>query len=114
MKKIRKFAIFAVAATLLGVTVSALEAAENRWVRIINRSSSPIRYLYASNVDRGTWEEDLLGPLRVIGTNSYLDANIDDRSGHCLYDIKAVLYDERVAIRRNFNVCANETFTVTD
>ena len=102
--------VFAICAFASGVAI----AEENRHVRIINHASSPIENLYASNVDSDSWEEDLLGLFQFISPNHYLDANIDDGTGHCLYDIKAVLVDGRVATTRGFNVCTNSTWTVTD
>ena len=102
------------AVVLLGlVSITAAVAQENRHVRIINRASSPIYHLYASNVDRGGWEEDILG-LDVLPTGEYRDANIDDGTGHCLFDLKAVLGDGRTAVRRNFNVCTGSSWTVTN
>ena len=114
MKRIRTITVSVVILCLSGLINTALQAQENRRVRVINRASSPIRYLYASNVDRGTWEEDILGPLRVIASGNYMDVNIDDGSGHCLYDVRAVLYDGREAVTRNLNVCTSGSWTVTD
>jgi hypothetical protein len=91
-----------------------VNAQENRRVRIVNQSSSTIRYFYASNVDRHGWEEDILGPMRVIAPGYYVNVNIDDGSGHCLYDLRAVLADNRQAVRYRFNVCTNSSWTVTD
>ena len=112
MKKFRSF-VSLVALALVGLTTIA-EAQENRYVRIINRSSDSIRYFYASNVDRTVWEEDILGPMRIIAPGHYVDVNIDDHSGHCLFDLKAVLWDGRVATERRFNVCTNSSWTVVD
>jgi hypothetical protein len=114
MKRIRNTAIAALALCLFGIVSTIVHAQENRYVRIINHASASIRYLYASNVDRDDWQEDLLGPFRVLTPNHYIDANIDDGTGHCLYDIKAVLSDRRVAITRGLNVCTNGSWTVTD
>lgn len=101
-------------AAVLGNTASRLKASENRLVRIVNRASSPIRYFHASNVARGSWEEDILGPFKIIATDRYRDVNIDDGSGHCYFDLKAVLADGRYAVRRHFNVCTERSWTVTD
>ena len=105
---------FAVALCLLGLASTDINAQENRRVRIVNQSSSSIRYLYASNVDRNHWEEDILGPMRVIAPGYYINANIDGGTGHCLYDLRAVLADGRQAVRHRFNVCASSSWTVTD
>ncbi len=114
MKRIRQIAISVVALCLFGLIGTALQAQENRRVRIINRASSSIQYLYASNVDRRSWEEDILGAWRVIAPGYYRDVNIDDGSGHCLFDIKAVLSDGREAVGRNINVCTSTSWTVYD
>jgi hypothetical protein len=83
-----------------------------RRVQIINRSSSAIEYLHASSTDRRNWEEDLLGPMRVIPPGRSIDAKIDDGAGHCRYDLRAVLLDGREAVKSGFDVCANISWTV--
>jgi hypothetical protein len=114
MNKLRRFGICLTTILALGLTTISAQCSENRYVRVVNRASSPIRYLYASNVDRDSWEDDILGQWRMIATDHYVDVNIDDGSGHCLYDLKAVLLDGRKAITRNVNVCTQESWTVTD
>ena len=114
MNKFRRFTICMTTVCLLGLASLLAYAGENRYVRIINRASSPIQYLYASNVDTDSWQEDILGPWRMIASGYYVDVNIDDGSGHCLYDLKAVLFDGRKAITRNVNVCTQGSWTVTD
>jgi hypothetical protein len=104
---------FATALCVLTLSTASLSALENRHVRIINRSYVAIRSFYASNVDSGNWEEDILG-LTTLSPNTYVDVNIDDRTGHCYYDLRAVMADGRVAETRNFNVCSNSTWTVHD
>ena len=88
------------------------QAQSNRRVEIINRSSSPIEYLHASNNDRPRWEEDLLGPMRLIPPGRHIEVKIDDRAGHCRYDLRAVLLDGREAVQFDFDVCANISWTV--
>jgi hypothetical protein len=114
MKNLNRLIICLTAFFAFGLTTISAQSSENRHVRIINRASSPIRYLYASNVDRRSWEEDILGPWVMISTDHYMDVNIDDGSGHCLYDLKAILLDGRTAERGNFNVCTQQSWTVTD
>ena len=102
---------------VLGLTfanaATGLSSQENRRVRVINRASVSIYSLYASNVDRETWEEDVLGQS-VIPPGGSRIVNIDDGTGHCMYDLKAVMSDGRQAIRRNLNVCTASSWTVTD
>jgi hypothetical protein len=42
-----------------------------------------------------------------------MEIDIDDGTGHCLYDFKAILTDGREATTRNVNVCTQESWTVT-
>jgi hypothetical protein len=81
-------------------------------VQIVNRSSSPIEYLHAANTDHPKWDVDLLGPMRVIPPGKYIEANIDDGSGRCRYDLRAVLMDGSEAAQPGFDVCANISWTV--
>lgn len=114
MKLKSRLAAAVTALCLLTSLTSSAQSSEDRHVKITNRASSPIRYLYASNVDRQTWEEDLLGPFNILLPDHYIVANIDDGSGHCLYDLRAVLYDGREAVTPRFNVCTQAAWTVTD
>ena len=107
------FAAVAVACLMLSACMAHAQG-ENRAIRVINRSSSVIFHLYFSNVDRSTWGPDQLGFFGTISVNHYEDFNVDDGSGHCLYDIRAVLSDGRVAETRNVNVCTNDSWTVYD
>lgn len=109
MKKIAVIAL-----SFVSLTAAYLHAQEDRHIRVINHASSAIRYLYATNVDRDRWGYDLLGPLNIISPGYYEDFNMDDGTGHCLYDMKAVLFDGRTATSHNFNACTNSTWTVTD
>jgi serine protease Do len=96
----------------LAIGGSATQAQLGRRVQIINRSSSAIEYLHASNTDHPRWDEDLLGPMRVIPPGRSIDAKIDDGSGHCRFDLRAVLLDGREAVQPDFDVCANIAWTV--
>jgi len=95
---------------ILGGSTTCAEL--GRRVQIINGSSSPIEYLHASNPAHPKWDEDLLGPMRVIPPGRSIDANIDDGSGHCRYDLRAVLMDGSDAVQSDFDVCANISWTV--
>jgi hypothetical protein len=107
MNKIPVFAL-----CLLGFGSAAQVPIAARRVQILNRSSSVIEYLHASNTDRRTWDEDLLGPMRVIPPGRSIDASIDDGAGHCRYDLRAVLIDGREVMESGFDVCANISWVV--
>jgi hypothetical protein len=114
---VRGVVMLLVAACIL-VSTSILSARttspqEDRRVKVINNASSAIYHFYASNVDSESWEEDILGN-RTIPPGKSVIINIDDGTGHCYYDLKAVLRDGREAVRRKFNVCTQSSWTVTD
>lgn len=115
MKFSRYAALAVVGAALSGLAARAQSNDnENRVVKVINRASDPIYHLYISNVDENSWGPDQLGYFEWIGTNRYRNFNMDDGTGHCLYDIKAVLSDGREAIQSHFNVCSSSSFSVVD
>tara|TARA_R100000687_G_C6352816_1_gene119657 strand:- start:222 stop:602 length:381 start_codon:yes stop_codon:yes gene_type:complete len=97
----------AIAAALVGlffVISAAPSQAENRQVRIINETQTTMVEFYASNVGADTWEEDILGQ-DVLGAGDSVMMNIDDGTGYCLYDFRAVFADGDVLIRERVDVC---------
>ena len=94
-------------------TPSAEAQALNRRVRIINNTSYTMTSFQASNVQRRNWEEDMLG-RSVIRPGGNFVANINDNSGFCMFDLRAKFQGGRQAERRNFNVCKEASWTVTN
>ena len=84
---------------------------KNRKITIENLSSHTVRELYASPVSAKTWEEDLLGQ-RTLAPAKSLNANVDNGTNECQYDLKVVLDDKREYVRRNVNVCAVTKWTI--
>jgi hypothetical protein len=80
-------------------------SALNRNVRIHNNSSYVMTELRASHIDKNGWEEDMLG-TRKLAPGRIISANIDDGSGYCRYDLKAVFSSGAEVVRWNVNVCA--------
>ena len=107
-----KLVLFAIAVFALCSIAAHAQSGENRVVRVVNEASSPIYHLYVSNVDQENWGPDQLGLFDSIDTNHFMTFNMDDRSGHCHFDIKAVLRDGRVAVSRPLNVCSQDSWTV--
>jgi hypothetical protein len=108
------FTLVMIACLMLGGLAAKASSndSENRHVKVANEASSPILHLYISNVDEENWGPDQLGDYAIIGYDRYRIINMDDGTGHCLFDIKAVLSDGRYAVRRNFNVCTMNSWTV--
>ena len=97
----------AVAAALVGlffVVSAAPSQAEDRRVRIINETQTTMVEFYASNVGADTWEEDILGN-DVLPAGDSVMMNIDDGTGYCLYDFRAVFADGDVLVRERVDVC---------
>jgi len=100
------------AATLFhGVAAQAQQY--DRRVTIVNAATVTMTYFYASNVDRTTWEEDIFGNS-VLPAGYSVVVNVDDGSGYCMFDFRAVFADGSEAIQYGVNVCEVSTFTFTD
>jgi hypothetical protein len=100
-------------ASLLSVAlVASLSVAEaaNRKVDIINKTGKQLKHFYASNTGSSNWEEDMLG-RDVLDDGETFEADIDDGTGTCRYDLKGVLASGQEIIKKNVNVCQISTFT---
>ena len=86
---------------------------KDRRVMIMNMSSQPLLQLYASPVTSDNWEEDLLGS-GVLAAGASINANIDNGTSECSFDLKAVMADGQEHIQRAVNVCAISQWTIGD
>ena len=105
-------------ALALGFTSSASVQAqssdgEDRRVMVYNDTSRAMFRFYASNTRRTGWEEDILGRGVIISGGSKR-INIDDGTGMCMFDLKAVFEGGTEVVRRNFNVCRNSSWRISD
>ncbi len=94
---------------LIFLATAVPSQAENRRVRIINETSWTMVEFYASNVGAETWEEDILG-YDILSSGDSVMMNIDDGTGYCLYDFKAVFADGDVLIRERVDVCTISSY----
>lgn len=104
------FAAGLAAAWLVGA--AGAHAAEDRHVKIINETDHTMVRFYASNVAAKSWEEDILGQS-VLKPGEDVRINIDDGSGHCLYDFRAVFDDGQSLEKHNVNVCEISSYRYT-
>jgi hypothetical protein len=104
----------------LGLVMMALAAtvlapgsatAEDRRVRIINAANITLNSFYASNVNRKSWEEDILGNS-VLRPGQSVVVNINDGTGACMFDFRAVMADGRKVESYGMNVCQITSWTV--
>ncbi len=100
-------------AALMLASIAAPATAEDRRVRIINDTNHTMVRFYASNSSRTTWEEDILG-RQVLPSGRSVVINIDDGSGACLYDFKAVFDDGDELTRQRVNVCEISEYRYTE
>lgn len=108
MKKL--VAGLALALALVGV---ANVSAQDRRVQINNVSSYDIHEFYASNTGTNDWQEDILGS-DILPSGSSVVINVDDGTGYCKYDFKAVFEDGDTAISPDNNVCELSEFNFTN
>jgi hypothetical protein len=83
----------------------------DRHVIVVNATQWRMTSFYASNVDRTSWENDILG-TKVLLPYSKVRIDIDDGWGYCRYDFKAVMSNGREIIRQNVNVCTATKWTI--
>lgn len=102
-----------VAIVVLSASVLTFAEAANRKVDIENGTNKDIVEFYASNTGTDDWEEDILGQ-DVLAPDEVFEADIDDGTGACFFDFKAVFSDGESHVRRKVNVCKISTFTYTN
>jgi hypothetical protein len=113
-RMLKKLTITSVMAVVASIGLAAAPAnAQDRHVEVINETQHSIVQFFASNVDRGSWEEDILGE-DVLPVGQSVNINIDDGSGACLYDFKAVFEDGEELVRNGIDVCTTTTYTYTE
>ena len=101
---------FAVASMFFAFS-SSDAIAQDRRVVIINDTGNVVNNFYASNVNRTSWEEDILGK-GVLQPGQRVTVNIDDGSGACLFDFRAVLANGRKVEARRMDVCQISSWTI--
>ena len=108
MKAVVLGVVLALSATAIPAVPSAHAA--NRRVDIINKTGRSLTHFYASRVGTNDWEEDILGK-DTLDNGETFEINIDDGSGACRFDFKAVFEGGSELIKKNINVCEISTFT---
>ncbi|MBI1218387.1 MAG: hypothetical protein GC186_07545 [Rhodobacteraceae bacterium] len=100
---------FAVCALVVATAFPAV--AQDRHVKVVNKTGVTMVSLYGSNVGSDSWEEDILGGDELRSGQS-VNVNFDDGTGYCKYDLKAVFADGDKVIKRGINVCTVGTWTI--
>ena len=98
-------------ALALSASAPDTASAQDRRVRIINASSVTVNSFYASNTNRQSWEEDILGNS-VLAPGQSVMVNINDGTGACMFDFRAVLANGRKVESYGMNVCQISSWTI--
>ncbi|HZH09175.1 MAG TPA: hypothetical protein VEZ24_02260 [Microvirga sp.] len=98
------------AASLLAMGVLGTASAANRHVDIVNDTGRTMEEFYASATNTDDWEEDILGK-DTLAHGEVFDVDIDDGSGACKFDFKAVFTDGTSHVMRAVDVCTISRFT---
>jgi hypothetical protein len=99
----------ALSGLFLASTLTSAFAA-NRHVDIVNATGKTMSEFYASNSGTDDWEEDILGS-GTLADGEVFDIDVDDGTGACKFDFKAVFTDGTSHVRRGVNVCSIGKFT---
>ena len=97
----------------VGTSSYAASDRQDRHVRIINETDHTMVRFYASNIAVDSWQEDILGD-DVLKPGQDVNINIDDGTGHCKYDFKAVFDNGQSLVKRNVNVCEITSYRYTE
>jgi hypothetical protein len=108
-----KLVVAAMALASFASAASASNDGKNRKVLVQNVSSQQVNNLYASPITAKTWEEDLLGQ-RVLAAGSSIEANIDNGTNQCMFDLKVVMANGKTFEHRAVNVCAASKWVIGD
>jgi hypothetical protein len=112
-KALTWMAAAAALASLAGAASAASTDGKNRKVLVQNISSQTVNNLYASPVTAKTWEEDLLGQ-RTLAAGASIEANIDNGTNQCMFDLKVVMAGGKTFEHRQVNVCAASKWVIGD
>jgi len=107
---LRLLSVALTAATLFAIAPADIASAQDRRVFVINRTGQTIMRFYASRTSTDNWEEDILGE-GILRNGERVRVNIDDGTGACMFDFKAVLRDKRELTRFNIDVCKTYEYT---
>ena len=69
--------------------------------------------LLASNTGTNSWEEDILG-VDTLAAGDTANIDVDDSTGACHFDFKAVFDDGTSSVAHDINVCTTVSYTYTE
>ena len=81
---------------------------QNRNVSFVNNGKESIFYIYWANIASSTWSGDQLGSSTLPAGQSW-QTTVDDGSGACRFNFRAVTAGGREILRNDINVCSTYT-----
>jgi hypothetical protein len=99
--------VMATAAIVTAVAAPAF--AQSYEIRFQNNSGVTLMYLYASDTNNSSWEQDLLGQ-NVLQPGQYLDLTIHNVS-NCNYDV-LFQFENGQEFQDVVNICQVGTYTI--
>lgn len=106
----RKMRVSLLLATMV-MSATVARAADRR-VEIVNKTGMTLTHFYASNSGTSDWEEDILGRGTLDDGDSVV-ININDGTGACKFDFKAVFESGQSLEKGGIDVCQISTYTYT-
>ena len=88
--------------------------ARNLTVRIVNNTRNEIIALFASPTTNDKWHSNIIPNGQALAPGRWIDANFDDGSGNCVYDLRVVDVAGNAAVRQAENVSTMTTWTLHD
>lgn len=86
---------------------------KNRKIDLVNHTHSKIIELYASAPSTKAWEENIIKG-QTVDAGETMEVDLDDDTGNCKFDFKAVLEGGAEATLASFDVCVGEKLTITE
>jgi hypothetical protein len=100
---------FFTAAVLAALVAVPAVAQTSQQIRFQNNSGQTLQYLYASDSNNSSWEQDLLGQ-NVLRNGQYFDLTIHNVS-NCMYDI-LMQFENGAELQDQINICQIGTYTI--
>jgi hypothetical protein len=112
MLKVWSSAIAGPLLCLFEMTTGPPAAALDRHIQLTNTTRRTVVELFAAEIGSGDWRIDLLGE-DFLPPGAIAVVDVEDKSGNCRFDLKAVFDDGSELIRRNVNICALEGYVLS-
>lgn len=94
--------------TIRSDVAGSVSDGQNRNVSFVNNGKESIFYIYWANIASSSWSGDQLGSSTLPAGQSW-QTTVDDGSGACRFNFRAVTRGGREILRNDINVCSTYT-----